>query len=732
YSPSTFSTGRDELAPIVSVLDKYLDRAGMEFLLTLYNQGHEDYYKHALYSEFTDQEKAYLQTLVTSKTPVKLIADPHNYPSSFYNPKEKEWQGISIDVLNRICDLTGLRYEIVSVMNSARADALAGQERGEAVIFTEISRIGATDGGFLRADEPYADDYFALLSLMDTPGISINQILYSRIGAVEGTVYEEFFNKWFPECEDLVLCADIDDALEKMKNGEIELLMASRNVLLATSNYMENPGFKINLAFSFTYGDYFGFNEDETLLKAVVSKAQAYADAGTTAERWKQRIFDYSATMAQLQAILLLGFSVMLIAIIALLIVIISRRKQANILLEKTVKERTAALEVQTRAAEAAAAAKSDFLSNMSHEIRTPLNAIMGMTEIAEKADDISRIRACNARVKDASKYLLGLVTDILDMSKIEAGKMELYLQPFVLPAILEQVRDLFQARCNSKNIDFRLNYDNIPPMIYSDEQRILQVFTNLVSNAVKFTPENGRIEFTARQTKPPDAEGAVVLEFCVRDTGIGMSAEQQEKLFQAFQQGDSSISARYGGTGLGLTISKRIVDLLGGNISVSSALNAGAAFTVTLPVQVRDEKEYSEEDPLADEEPDFAGKTLLLAEDVEINREIVLTLLAPSGIRIIEAENGSEAVKKFERFADEIDIILMDIKMPLMNGFDATVAIRASGLPKAGIVPIIALTANVFQDDIDHARAVGMNDHLSKPIDISKVFAVMRKYLTI
>jgi CheY-like chemotaxis protein/two-component sensor histidine kinase len=315
-------------------------------------------------------------------------------------------------------------------------------------------------------------------------------------------------------------------------------------------------------------------------------------------------------------------------------------------------------------------------------------------------------------------------------MSKIEAGKMELFLQAFSFPAILEQVKELFLPRCQSKNIDFRLIYDKVPPFVNSDEQRLLQVLTNLLSNAVKFTPENGRIDFTVRQIGETGGDGIATLEFSVRDTGIGMSGEQQEKLFQAFQQGDSSIAVRYGGTGLGLTISKRIVDLLGGDIRVSSALGEGSTFTVTVPVQVCEAPGYADKNAVSSGDLNAQGKTLLLVEDVEINREIILTLLEPSGIRIIEAENGKEAVETFERFSPEIDIVFMDIKMPLMDGFDATAAIRSSGLPGADTVPIIALTANVFQEDIDKAHAVGMNDHLSKPIDIDKVFAVISKYL--
>ncbi|MDR0649257.1 MAG: transporter substrate-binding domain-containing protein [Synergistaceae bacterium] len=731
YSPSSFSTGQEELAPIVSVLDKYLALGGMEYLLTLYNKGHEDYYRSALYAKFTEQERAYLQALAETGTPVRLIAESDNYPSSFYNTREQQWQGIGIDVLDKICDLTGLRYEIISYANPERSSNLASLERGDAAMITELLQSDERKGRFLRADEPYADDYFALLSLINAPDISVNQILYSRIGVVKGSAHEDFFNRWFPDYGHLDQCANTNDALQKLKTGEIDLVMASRNTLLNASNYMEDPGFKVNLAFSFTYGSYFGFGGDEALLRSIVSKAQAYVDTDTIAERWKQRTFDYSGTLARQQVVFLMGSSVMLGAIIALLAVIINRRKRANIVLERTVKERTAALEVQTKAAETAAKAKSDFLSNMSHEIRTPLNAIIGMTEIAEKASDISQMRSCNARIKDASRYLLGLVTDILDMSKIEADKMELYPQPFSLPAVLEQARDMFLPRCRSKNIDFRLISDNVPPFINSDGQRILQVLMNLLSNAVKFTPEDGRIDFTARRIGEIDDAGMATLEFSVRDTGIGMTDEQQEKLFHAFQQGDSSISARYGGTGLGLTISKRIVALLGGDIRVESAPDQGSTFTVTLPAQVSEAPEYADKGDESSEDRNFGGKTLLLVEDVEINREIIQTLLEPSGIRIFVAEDGEDAVKKFEQLSSEIDIVFMDIKMPVMNGFEATSTIRASGLPGADAVPIIALTANAFQDDIKQAHAVGMNDHLSKPIDIDKVFAVMSKYLS-
>jgi hypothetical protein len=199
----------------VSVLDKYLAQGGMEYLLELYNEGHADYYRSALYNKFTEEEKAYLQSLAASGAPVRLIAESDNYPSSFYNVRERQWQGIGIDTLEKICGLTGLRYEVVNAVDSTLSDNLSALERGEAAMITELLLSDGRKDKFLWADAPYADDYFALLSHIDTPDISVNQILYSRIGAVKGSAHEEFFNKWFPDHGQIVQCADTNDALHK-------------------------------------------------------------------------------------------------------------------------------------------------------------------------------------------------------------------------------------------------------------------------------------------------------------------------------------------------------------------------------------------------------------------------------------------------------------------------------------------------------------------------------------
>ena len=360
---------------------------------------------------------------------------------------------------------------------------------------------------------------------------------------------------------------------------------------------------------------------------------------------------------------------------------------------------------------------KSNFLSNMSHEIRTPLSAVIGMAEIAQKTSDVAHKDDCLNKISGSSKYLMGILNDILDMSKIEANMLELYSQPISPGEMLEKIKDVFYFRCQEKNIDLKICCHDIPHII-SDEQRISQVIANLVSNAIKFTPENGSVTLSARVVDEPNEHGSVVIEFSVKDTGIGISEEGQRNLFQAFQQADNSISARYGGTGLGLAISRRIVDLLGGDIVIHSRLGEGSLFTFTVRATICD---MPENDDVAMDMPEnlnYMGKTLLLVEDIEINREIVFALLEHTGIHIIEAVNGEDAIAKFEKFSSEIDIIFMDLQMPIMDGYEATRKIRALGFERANKIPIIAMTANVFKEDIDKCFAAGMNGHLGKPID--------------
>ena len=510
--------------------------------------------------------------------------------------------------------------------------------------------------------------------------------------------------------------------------------------------------------------------------------------------------------------------------------------------------------------AEHANKAKSVFLANMSHEIRTPMNAIIGMASIGMSAPDTERKDYCFEKINDASRHLLGIINDILDMSKIEAGKFELLPAEVNFEEALLRVVNINKIRIDEKRQNFSLRIDkNIPKIMFLDEQRLAQVITNLIGNAVKFTPEKGSIDIDARFIG--EENGVCTIRISVSDSGIGISPEQQSRLFQSFQQAESSTSRKFGGTGLGLVISKSIVEMMNGKIWIESEIGKGSTFTFTMQAKRVDEKQktlldwnnirilavdddldtlvyfrkitegfgascdiagngddalrvierngaydiyfvdwrmpniggmeltkilkskYAEaakppvvimsaidwsaikEDakkigadkfvskPLQasdivdvindclggnqEQNEDawqhtisFEGRRILLAEDVEINREIVLTLLEPTLIAIDCAENGLETLRMFEEAPEKYDMILMDVQMPEMDGYEATRRIRALDIPKAKSIPIIAMTANVFREDVEKCMESGMNGHIGKPLDLKEILHKLNAYL--
>ncbi|MCL2010330.1 MAG: ATP-binding protein [Synergistaceae bacterium] len=382
--------------------------------------------------------------------------------------------------------------------------------------------------------------------------------------------------------------------------------------------------------------------------------------------------------------------------------------------------------------AEAASRAKSSFLAVMSHEMRTPMNAILGMTSIGKDASDKDRMIYCFTKIEDASRHLLGVIDDILDMSKIEADKFELSPAEFNFEKMLQRVVSVVSFRIDDKKHEFTLNIDKtIPDNLIGDDQRLAQVITNILGNAVKFTPEEGKISLDARLLGEED--GVCAIRITVTDTGIGISPEQQSLLFQPFQQAENDTTRKFGGTGLGLSISKRIAEMMGGEIRVESILGKGSAFAITVRMmrgEGREQEPRHSEDAPPDNVNIFAGHSILLAEDVEINREIVLALLESTALNVDCAENGAEAVRMFSRTPEKYEIIFMDMQMPEMDGCEATRRIRELDVPGAKTIPIIAMTANVFREDVEMCLEAGMNGHIGKPLNFDEVLRQLRLYL--
>jgi signal transduction histidine kinase/HAMP domain-containing protein/AmiR/NasT family two-component response regulator len=387
--------------------------------------------------------------------------------------------------------------------------------------------------------------------------------------------------------------------------------------------------------------------------------------------------------------------------------------------------------------AEAASHAKSDFLSRMSHEIRTPMNAITGMTQIAKSSEDVQKIRSCLDQIESSSGHLLGIINDILDFSKIESGKLPLQSGEFSLTADLDFVVSMMLPRAKEKGINIALKFYSIENNeVNTDSLRLNQVLINLLSNAIKFSPEGSEVLLTAREL--PGGGSLKQFRFEVIDHGIGISESQKAKLFRPFEQADGGITRKYGGTGLGLVISRNLVEMMGGSISLESVEGKGSVFAFTISCAARRGEALKEKVKNA-ETPghDFSGKRCLVVDDIDINREIILELLSLTGISLETAADGREAVEKFREAPEGYySVILMDMQMPILDGCSAAREIRAiEESRKKGLhdradaprqIPIIAMTANVMEEDVRRALDSGMNAHLGKPIELAAMYAAL------
>ncbi len=390
-------------------------------------------------------------------------------------------------------------------------------------------------------------------------------------------------------------------------------------------------------------------------------------------------------------------------------------------------KELESSLNEAKLAAEAANRSKSEFLSHMSHEMRTPLNAVIGMAQISEKTDDVAKLKEYINTIKLSSSHLLSLINDVLDLSKIEEGKLELNIEAFSVFEMVEKIKLIIAEKAKEKQIHLSVEADaDIPPFLMGDALRLSQVLLNFLSNAVKFTPENGNVAFAVRLQGLQNGEAE--LFFSVADDGIGISEEQLARLFNPFMQADGSITRKYGGTGLGLAISKRLINLMGADIDVETAPGAGAAFSFAVRLPLADAHSLRVADGLPDDVTDiFKGKRALVVDDVELNRIVAVELLAETGLAFDEAGDGRQALDMAAKTL--YDVILMDVQMPVMDGYEATQRIRQ--LPGAhGATPIVAMSANVFKEDVARSLAAGMNDHVGKPVDAAVMTAAINRLL--
>ena len=674
--------------------------------------------------QFSDRDLEYVK-----KRKTITVAVPENwYPFYCKETSQKNHVGIMVDVLDKIKDFTGLDFSYVYAKNYS--DAVHLVQRGKADIL-----------GFFLGDE---NDAAQLGLALSASYVSANNIIvrnkacsYPAPGLVGALVESQRFPSGI-SAEKIRSYPGIKEALAAVNSGEADFIygLSSKMEQDISRYHFTNlaPVALVNDQSTISFA--LPIPVDPDLLTILNKAINNLSESERTVIRNRNLesigVNEFSLTdfiyANPLQFMFIVMF-VLSVLFTALLLAIGARMKATVI-------------QGNLKRAEAANLAKSEFLSRMSHEIRTPMNGIVGMSTIAmQNIDNTDKIKDCLEKVIMSSKHLLALINDVLDMSKIESGKVELRHESFNFRAFLQDLENLYGEQAKSKGISYEtILASDLEVQIIGDSLRLNQVLSNLLSNALKFTPAKGMIKL--RASKTGEDQENVYLRFEVIDTGCGIAEENYDKIFESFEQENVDVTYKYGGTGLGLSIVKRFTGLMGGGIHVTSVQGSGSTFTVDLPFGKIKESgkptrfsDINGRNDLAKDcyavDYDFKGKRILLVEDNELNREIAEELIGVTGASVESAEDGVQAVEMFKESAEGYyDLILMDVQMPHMDGYEATRCIRALGRSDAQKVPIFAMTANAFAEDVQKSREAGMNAHISKPLNIRAVYKQMNRYL--
>lgn len=664
------------------------------------------------------------------KKKVVTVAIPENWPPLYFPQTDEESPlGLVIDILKEVEVFTGLKFSYRKTSNYN--DAMQLVQRQEADILA-----------FFLGDEDDATEQGLALS---ASYVSMNNVLarnkassYPDTGLVGAVIKGQKLPDKIMAAE-IQMYASVLEALSAVNSGKADFIYGLSSLLEQDiqryhfSNLI--PVTLVNELSKISFALRRPIDPDllTVLNKAINNLSSAEKNAIQNRNIVSIGINQFSLTeFIYANPMQFTGVVLFILLVLVVAVVLVARAKvKAAVIQNNLDKEKTANQ------------AKSEFLSRMSHEIRTPMNGIIGMSTIAlQHLDNPAKVTDCLEKVTLSSKHLLALINDVLDMSKIESGKVELKEEVFNIHPFLKDLENVYCGQTLSKGIHYETILDGeLEERVTGDSMRLNQILFNLLSNALKFTPSGGSIKLRASLARQDEEK--VWIRFEVIDTGCGIAEQNYEKIFESFEQENANINYTYGGTGLGLSIVKHFTELMGGSVQVTSIVGTGSTFTVELPfgrvkIPAETDRSCSTEKPSADAKIyrspnyDFKGRRILLAEDNDINLEIAMELIGVTGASVEPARDGVEALEMFERSdVGYYDLILMDVQMPRMDGYQATLQIRAMKRNDAHTIPIFAMTANAFAEDKEKSRKAGMNVHISKPLDVKVLYEQLNLFLS-
>ena len=718
--------GNTELLNKINYAIDQMNAAEGSWKTTLYNKNYETTDTKNL--EYTEEEKRIIAQY-SKENPLHVLCDPTRYPYSY--TENGEVKGILPDYFRKIADYAGLSYEFL--VPATRDEYIAYQSNKDAVNISIDARLDTDNYAETKEwglTAPYITMRMAKVTRRDFDG-KIHVV--TTVNQTASTSIEDVLA---PGAEKL-MCSTRQEMMEAVRNGKADAAfvyyyMAQAFVNSDTTGTMtytplEQPTFSYRMVVSST---------ENHALAGILTKAM-YAMPDNLVEDLATQYTTYKATnltladMIRLHPVTAVAI-IVFISWMAVAMIIIVNRLRTRRKLQLAAQQKAKEMAVLAEQAQAASKAKSTFLSNMSHDIRTPMNAIIGFTNIALHQDSVPEMHNCLKKIEESSDHLLSLLNDVLDLSRIESGKVEFSPVPANITAVTDSVIEIVKGMLLNRELNFEVHREPLQnPYVMTEPVRIREILVNILNNAVKFTKDGGTIRFDAGSRPGADAQHIVIC-YRIKDTGIGMSEEFQKKIFDEFAQEENGVRTQYKGTGLGMPISKKYIELMGGTITVDSRKGVGTTFTVEIPMELTNAEKVEKTKPPV-QHNDLKGIKVLLAEDNDLNAELATILLEDLGMTVTRAADGQEVVDLFaEHPAGTYDIILMDIMMPKMDGHQAAKAIRAMYADRSDAeeIPIIALSANAFSEDVQASLDAGMNGHVSKPLNMEEVTKVIERNL--